>query len=148
MPVFRGGTLKIRWKTQPNECLIWLAKLLCTYYLLLCGSTPGTPPGKPMGTPGEWYSFGISFFWSEGGEFPGFGNSFARPQGHNHQICFSFAHWYNPLDIIWTILQVYDPVWQARWKVLYIVPWNIYVFVCHKKQFPGGVLEVNPWGSK
>jgi len=63
-----------------------------------------------MGTPGEWYSFGISFFWSEGGEFPSFGNSFARPQGHTHQICFSFAHWYNPVDIIWTILQVYDPV--------------------------------------
>lgn len=59
----------------------------CTYQLLPLAS----PPGEPMDTKGEWYSFGINFFPRRGGEFYSFGNNFSGSRGRTHGICLSFG---------------------------------------------------------
>ena len=93
--------------------------VLCTYHLLPNGSTPG-----------EWYIFGTSFFPSRGGELFIFGN-FAGHWGHTHGIWSNVGQRFIARDLIWNLLQVCDPGReQARWNVLYLVPW----LMCENEQ--------------
>ena len=71
-----------------------------------------------------WYFF----FPRKGGELYNFGNNFSWPRGHTDRICASLGRWYVTLDQSFSapsyFISIYDPVQQARCKVLYLVPWS------------------------